>query len=77
MMKIAQKIENREDIRREANLPGYSGGRTTNPQNNTKANTNSNVGENKGGYELANENHYSTWDIKGGSSKRRTIKAFT
>ena len=49
MMKIAQKIENREDIRREANLPGYSRGRTTNPHNNTKANTNSNAGENKGG----------------------------
>ena len=48
MMKMAQKIENREDIRREENLPGYSGGKTTNPQNNTKANTNSKAGEIKG-----------------------------
>ena len=49
MIRIAQKIENREDIRREANLPRYSGGRTTNPQNSTKTNTNVNTGENKGG----------------------------
>ena len=38
MMRIAQKVENKEDIRREANLPGYSGGKLSSSGSNTKVN---------------------------------------
>lgn len=49
MKRIAQKVENREDIRREVNLSGYSGVKATNYHNSTKVNANANLGENKGG----------------------------
>ena len=49
MMRIAQKVENREDIRREAKLLGYAGGGVKFSQSNTKANANVNTGESKGG----------------------------
>ena len=48
MMRIAQKVENREDIRREANLPGYSRGKLSNSGSGTKVNTTVNSGDNKG-----------------------------
>ena len=49
MMRIAQKVENREDIRREAKLSEYSREKVLNSQNSTKANTNANTRENKVG----------------------------
>ena len=49
MMRIAQNVEKREDIRREAKLPGYSGEKTVSSYSIAKANTNANTGENKGG----------------------------
>lgn len=51
MMRIAQKVESREDIHREANLPGYSEGRVTNSYGGAKSNMSANAssGEGKGG----------------------------
>ena len=49
MMQIAQKVKNKEDIRREAKLSGYSGKGVKVSHNNNKANANVNTGENKGG----------------------------
>ena len=56
MMQIAQKVENREDVRREANLPGYSKGRQQKiPPNTNKMNNSANAGDNKG---------YSSWPMR-------------
>ena len=44
MMRIAQKVENREDIRREANLPGYSGTKLSNSGSGSKTSTVGNSG---------------------------------
>ena len=49
IMRIAHKVENIEDIRRETKLPGYSGEKTVSSYSSAKTNTNMNVGENKGG----------------------------
>ena len=49
MIRIAQKVENKEDIRQEANLSGYSGEKVINSHNSTKANTIANTEESKGG----------------------------
>ena len=48
MMRIAQKVENREDIRREANLPSYS--RTKLSNSGSKTNIVGNSGESKGNW---------------------------
>ena len=48
MMRIAHKVENREGIRREANLPGYSGGKLNSSGSSIKVNTTVNSGDNKG-----------------------------
>ena len=50
MMRIVQKVENIEDIRRESNLPGYSGGKLSNARSGNKASTIGNSGENKGNW---------------------------
>ena len=56
MMQITQKVENREDVRREANLPRYFGGRQQKiPLNTNKMNNNVNVRGNKG---------YSSWPMR-------------
>ena len=47
MMIIAQKVENREDIRREANLPGYSETKLNNSGSGNKTSTVGNSGESK------------------------------
>lgn len=48
MMKCAQMVEHREIVRREANLPGYSGSKSPNyPHTNAKTNTVANDQVNK------------------------------
>ena len=48
-IRIAQKVENKEDICQEANLSRYSGEKVINSHNSTKANTIANTEESKGG----------------------------
>ena len=50
MMRIVQKVENREDIRREANLPSYLGEKWSNTGSGNKASTIGNSGDNKGNW---------------------------
>ena len=47
-IRIAQKVENKEDIHQEANISGYSGENVINSNNSTKANTIANTEESKG-----------------------------
>lgn len=70
MMRIAQKVENRDIIRGEAKLPGYSGGKYQSyPAVTNKSNTLTTANDNKSSMNIPYENYNTK-----GSNGRRKLK---